>query len=99
MKSQSPFVRSDRRIKFYSESPVYLHISVVIEPWHPKYDGAFRFYHPFQNSVLAVFGVDLNEGNNGFRYFLNRLQKFWFMTVFGSNASHKRFHGGVMMGD
>ena len=43
MKSQSSLVWADGAVHLYPVTPVYLHFTLVVQPWYPENDGTFRF--------------------------------------------------------
>ena len=55
METQSALVGSDRAVKLYTVSLVYLHISLIIHPRNLEGNNSFRLCKTLQNTGLAIF--------------------------------------------
>src|SRR5690606_4904786 len=77
MKTDSSFIRPDRRIHLNSETAVDMDFTFVIYPWNTENYYSFCFYHSFQElHALIVFSAfyERNHGNGDFFYSLQKLR-------------------------
>src|SRR5690606_1200255 len=61
---------------------------VVVEPGHPELDHAFGFDDAFEDGVLLIFRVLLEDRSERFENLVGGLEKLGFMCVAGVELFH-----------
>ena len=78
MEAQTAFVRTDRAVELHTVTVVDLDFTLVVDPGNLEGDDAFRNGDAFQNLVLFVTGIGINQFAQGFKDFRYALKKFGF---------------------
>ena len=81
METKTALIRSDRRIKLYAVTSVYLYISFVIFPYHFKLDQSFRFDDTFDHSIFFIFRILFYQRLQRFENLKDRLQIFGLIWI------------------
>src|SRR5437660_12340135 len=89
MKSQSAFVRPDRAVLLDPEPAIDVDLALVVLPWHPEHDHAFRFNNSLENFGFPVMRISIQHQGERLDYFLHRLVKLGFARVFGLHLGHQ----------
>ncbi len=85
VETKAAFVRTYGGIELYAVSAVYMNNTLVIRPWHAKFDNAFRLNKAFDNPVLFPLGMLVDNKLQRFKNLTNSLQKFALMAVTSFN--------------
>src|SRR5690606_18719758 len=62
VKTQPTFVRAQCRIEFNPIAFVHLDLALLIEPGNTEHDLSLRLHHTFNNGMLAISPVILQQG-------------------------------------
>src|SRR5260370_40697032 len=89
MKSQSAFVRPDRAVHLHPEPAINVDLALIVLPWHPKHDHAFRLNDAFENFRFPIMRISIHHQGERLDHFLHRLVKLGFARVFGLHLGHQ----------
>ena len=89
MKAESALIGPNGAVEFYPVAAVYVHVAGVVGPRNAEHNGALRLGDALENSRFFVFRILLDEGNDGFGYLVNGLNKLRLSTVTGFCPIHK----------
>ncbi len=82
MKTKSTLVRSDCTVKLYTETSIYMSLSVVIYPRYTECNNTLWLCHSFKQSIFAVLLlICLNYRTKGIKNFLNCLLKLFLAWI------------------
>ena len=62
MEAQTSLVGADSAVELYAVALVYLDFTFVVSPWNLEEDYSFRHNHSFEDFILLVDGVAVENG-------------------------------------
>ena len=62
METQAALVGADSGVELYTETAVYLHLTVVVNPRHAEHDNALGLGDALQNTGSLILRVGLDHG-------------------------------------
>jgi len=81
MEAQTAFIRTDCRVKLYTETTVDLNFAVVINPGYSELNKSFRLNKSFDKTGLLILWFLFNNGFKAFKNFFNSLKEFTFTGI------------------
>src|SRR5690554_3461188 len=73
MEAKTAFIWANSTAKLYSESPIYLHFTVIIHPRNSEGDDSFRFNESLKYALTPIFRMFCQYGCKGVEDFFDRL--------------------------
>ncbi len=93
MEAHAALVRADGRAVLHAEGAVDLHLALVVGPCHAELDHALGFDQPFQQGLVGVARVALDERPQGHHHFLDRLLELGLVRIAPGHAGKEGIEG------
>lgn len=91
VESESALVRSDSVVELHPVSSIHLDIPVLIDSRDSEHDGPFRFDYPFEDLLLLIDFVVVDEVFDGFYDFFYRLYELRLVRILFLYLLKERF--------
>ena len=84
MEPQAALVGADGGTELDAVAAVDMYMALIIHPGHPEGNHALRLHKGFDDTVLLVLGVLVNDQIQAFQHFQNRLMEFPLVGIPGN---------------
>ena len=92
VEAKAAFIRTNRAIHLNSVATIDANNSLIVYPRHAEDDDALRLDHAFENRILFVLRICLEDWIESRQNFIDGLNEFRFIRILRLNAGENRIN-------
>ena len=81
MQTETALIRSDGGVELYTETTVYLYLTLIIQPRNTECDDTLRLYHSFHEGLCLILRVTVDDRLERLENLENSLMEFFFVRI------------------